>query len=59
MIPDIGLMIGAYVFTRMLQLQFDPEEGTFVKMLGVVTMIVVAICVIDLMSHGSRGLPTP
>ena len=59
MIPDIGLMIGIYVITRMISFltrKGDRAESIVVKVLAVITVLVTVICVADLLMHGQ---PTP
>ncbi len=59
MIPDIGLMVGAYVVTRMVSFltrKGNNAESVVVKVLAAVTIVVVAICVADLLM---RGQSTP
>jgi len=58
MIPDIGLMVGAYVVTRMVSFltrKGDRAESVVVKVLAVITVLVTVICVADLLM---RGQPT-
>lgn len=59
MIPDIGLMVGAYVITRMISFltrMQDRAESAVVKVFAVITILVTLVCVADLMM---RGKPTP
>ena len=59
MIPDIGLLIGAYVVTRMVSFltrKGDREESIVVKVFAVITVLVTVTCVADLLL---RGQPTP
>ena len=60
MIPDIGVMIAAYILTRMWALVGQPNTNesaalTFSKVLAVITMLVAVISGADLLL---RGLPT-
>lgn len=62
MIPDIGLMVGAYIITRTWSLitrTGDRAESSTVKFLGVITVVVTALCVADLMLKGGSGLGMP
>lgn len=55
MIPDIGLMVGLYIITRMISFLLRKEtraENTVVKVFAVITIIITAICIVDLLSHG-------
>jgi hypothetical protein len=59
MIPDIGLMIGAYVVTRMISFltrNGERAESMVVKVLAAITVLITLICVADLLM---RGQPTP
>lgn len=58
MIPALGVMIGAYIITRMLDL-LSGDKKAIVKGFGVVTIVVTLFCVIDILNAGSRmaGLP--
>lgn len=59
MIPDIGLMIGVYIITRMVSFltrREDRAESVIVKFLAVITILVTVICLADLLM---RGQPTP
>ena len=56
MIPIIGIIIGAYVFTRMLSFLIrngDREEPILVKIFAVITAIIAFIGVIDLIMTGT------
>lgn len=50
MIPAIGLMIGAYIFTRMLETALQPTTNLAIKILAVITIIIVCVCVLDLIT---------
>jgi hypothetical protein len=54
MIPDIGVMIGAYIVTRMAALlgQPSPHANIGAKILAVLTIIVTVFCTGDLLLHG-------
>ena len=56
MILTIGIIIGAYVFTRMVSFltrNGNREESIFVKMFAVITAIIAFIGVIDLIMTGT------
>lgn len=57
MIPDIGLMIGLYIVTRMIVIMFDKSHRTAPKIFSGITILVALFCLIDLMSRGS-SIPT-
>jgi hypothetical protein len=55
MIPTIGIMVGVYIFTRMISFvtrSGDRREKTVVRIFAVFTMIVAALCTIDLLWSG-------
>ncbi|MDN4052520.1 hypothetical protein QPK32_05495 [Massilia sp. YIM B02763] len=54
MIPAIGLMIGAYIITRMLDLLAGVDKKPAVKLFGVLTILVTMFCVYDVMNAGSK-----
>ncbi len=57
MIPDIGVMIGAYIITRMISFLTRKEqraESFIVKVLAVITIIVTVVVIIDLFSKGTN-----
>lgn len=59
MIPDIGLMIGFYIFTRMVSFltrKGDREESVFVKVFALITLLVTVLSMAGLVM---RGQPTP
>jgi hypothetical protein len=56
MIPDIGLMIGAYIITRMfsfLTRKGQMEESLVVKIFAIITMLLTFVVVIDLFTRGT------
>ena len=65
MIPIIGVMIGAYIFTRMVDIFCRPaaEKSAGYPVLAIVaalTSVVTVLCVLDLLLSSARGaLPTP
>ena len=51
MIPDLGLMIGAYIIVRMVSFILrtgERRESTLVKILAIIAIIVTVVCVSDL-----------
>lgn len=50
MIPTIGVMMGAYIFTRMIELVTTKETHGAVIIFAIITMIVVFLGVIGLMT---------
>lgn len=53
MIQLIGLMMGAYIFTRMVEL-LGGTGNIFAKVCGVITILVVAFCVFGLINTGNQ-----
>lgn len=56
MIPTIGIMIGAYIFTRMVSFATrggDRKESLLVRVLAILTMIVTMFCTADLLLRGA------
>ena len=53
MIPAIGLMIGAYIITRMIELGANPTTPTGVKVVATLTLIVTALCTVFLLFSGA------
>ena len=60
MIPDIGLMIGAYIVTRMLQVVLnEAKQSTAVVVFAVLTLVVAALGIGDLLLRGTTGVSIP
>ena len=55
MIPDIGLMIGAYIFTRMADLA-NTSGSRVIRVLAALTMIVTFLMVGDLVLRGTTDI---
>jgi hypothetical protein len=56
MLPDIGLMIGVYIFVRMISFLTrtgDRKESVLVKIFAVLAIIITIICTFDLLLHGT------
>jgi hypothetical protein len=51
MIPNIGIIIAAYVVTRMVALlgQSGPHANIVAKVFAVITIVITIICALDLM----------
>ena len=54
MIPTIGVMIGTYIFTRMLELLLSKEREGVVAVFAVITMVVVFFSVAGLLLSGGK-----
>jgi len=57
MIPDIGIMIGAYIITKMLALLSRCGDGAANIVTGVfacLTIVVTVISLIDLITQGAK-----
>lgn len=57
MIPTIGIMIGAYIFTRMAELLGSKEAGGAVKFFAAITLLVSVVGTLVLMFSGSSLPP--
>ena len=56
MIPEIGVMIGAYIFVRMLSLILRTKEGSenpAVRIFAVLAIALTALICTDLLTRGS------
>ena len=55
MIPDIGLMIGAYISTRMADLT-NSSSSKVIRVFAALTMVVTVLVVFDLLMRGSMDV---
>lgn len=53
MIPTIGVMIGAYIFTRMAELLGRSEAGIVVRILAAMTLLVALVGMFILLVSGA------
>jgi hypothetical protein len=58
MIPDIGLMVAAYIVTRMVRILASQSETRVAQVFAVVTILVAIVVSIDLI-RGSSTLSAP
>jgi 1,4-dihydroxy-2-naphthoate octaprenyltransferase len=56
MIPDIGLMVGCYLFTRMIALMARADTDWIVRILAIATAMVAVIYTLDLLLAGRAPL---
>lgn len=54
MIPAIGVMLGAYIITRMFEIMTKAEAKTVVKVFSCITVLITLVCVIDILNAGSN-----
>lgn len=57
MIPDLGLMIGAYIIVRMVSFLLrtgERRESILVKILAVIAILVTVVCTYDLIAKGAQ-----
>ncbi|MGA2363394.1 MAG: hypothetical protein ABSG73_13160 [Candidatus Aminicenantales bacterium] len=56
MLVDIGLMVGSYIFTRMLHISFKRESNAYgiVHASAIITILVTLYCCFDLVMHASQ-----
>jgi len=62
MLPEIGLMIGAYIITRMVSFMTRKEprnESRITEAFAAITIIVTVLVILDLLSRGSGPSPLP
>lgn len=52
MIPTIGVMIGFYIFTRMIEILMIKNQYISIRVFAIITMFVTFISVIDLLVSG-------
>lgn len=55
MVPIIGVMIGAYIFTRMSELLASKESGIGVKFFAAITMLIALIGTLILLFSGGNA----
>lgn len=53
MIPAIGVMIGLYIITRMIELMMREDRKPALKVLSGVTILVTIISMVDILNAGS------
>lgn len=53
MIPAIGLMVGAYIFTRMVEAA-QTSTSKAVRLLAALTCVLTVFCVLSLLASSSR-----
>ncbi len=54
MIPALGVMIAAYIITRMFEMISKAETKTVVKVFACLTILITLVSIIDIMNAGSR-----
>ena len=61
MIPDIGLMVGTYIVTRMLEivLRRDSKDSYVLVAFAIFTILIAVVGVADLLLRGSTGVSLP
>jgi len=57
MIPTLGVMVGAYIFARLLEMITSTSSNIVVRVVGVLALIVTIICTLDLFMQGMRQSP--
>jgi hypothetical protein len=60
MIPDIGIMVAAYIVTRMVALlgRSSAQANFVTKVFAVLTIVITLFCTLDLLVRGVT-VPTP
>ncbi len=58
MIPDIGLMVGAYIVTRMVEIMAGESKvgKSVTRILAALTVLVAVVCLADLLLRGTMNL---
>jgi hypothetical protein len=61
MVAEIGIVIGLYVMTRMIELMVGPKErrNVFLIVCALVTLLITALSTFDLLVRGLQGTGTP
>lgn len=54
MIPAIGVMMAAYIITRMVDMLTQATTKNLTKVFGFITIIVTLIAVVDILNAGSN-----
>ncbi|QVQ27336.1 hypothetical protein [Achromobacter deleyi] len=57
MIPAIGLMVGAYIVTRMTAMLTRPDSSKVVKVLSILTIAVALISCLELLTGAAAHAP--
>jgi hypothetical protein len=57
MLATIGLMVGAYIFTRCIDMGTRQGANTVIKVFAALTLIFTAVCMFDLATAGIKGTP--
>lgn len=57
MIQIIGIMIGGYIFTRMLAMATDKQINVVVRVFAVLTILLDLLCIVLLMATGATSPP--
>jgi len=57
MIPAIGVMVGVYIITRMIELISRSDRHVFVKVVSAITILVTIVSIVDLLNAGTRSIP--
>jgi hypothetical protein len=53
MIPALGLMIGCYIISRMIEM-ISSDKKTVVKVFSCVTILVTLVSMVDILNAGTR-----
>ncbi|MFD4839277.1 hypothetical protein ACFWP0_17360 [Achromobacter sp. NPDC058515] len=57
MIPAIGLMVGAYIVTRMTAMLTRPDSSKVVKVLSIITIAVALVSCLELLTGSAAHSP--
>jgi hypothetical protein len=59
MIPEIGILVAAYVFVRMLELLTDRTTATVIRVFAGVVTVIAAVVAADLIRSGTNVPSVP
>ena len=55
MVPTIGIMIGFYIFTRMIELLAVKNQTAAIRIFAILTMLITFFSVMDLLFSGKSA----
>lgn len=54
MIPLIALIIASYTVIRLLEIAINKESSLFIKISSYTSIVVTVLCIIEIMTSGTR-----
>ena len=58
MVPLIGVMMGAYIFTRLLEIATTPSINITVRIVALLAILVDLFCLLGLIAGGTSSPPS-